>query len=265
MARPVAAAAPLLLGPLSLAPLRLCGVGAQVGPGFQLRQPQDKEWVTAGGTLTLTCTTSGDGPAGPVKWLKGWGSGNVTVYEQTGSFPRVTRAVNGSNTDWTIRIRDIQPEDSGTYYCVKFSKSLHGDEVFQRGGGTEVLLYETSLVPGMVAAAVVLCFLLLLGLFVAVFMYRRKCRGETERRRLAKLVAVGSFSPPALRCCAGTPPSTTSEVLDAETSGRPSQQSSKEDNEIHYADLQPLPAAPRHGRSPGAACSEYASITVAAK
>lgn len=43
------------------------------------------------------------------------------------------------------------------------------------------------------------------------------------------------------------------------------QQSSKEDNEIHYADLQPLPAAPRRGRSPGTACSEYASIRVAAK
>lgn len=43
------------------------------------------------------------------------------------------------------------------------------------------------------------------------------------------------------------------------------QQSSKEDNDIHYADLQPLPAAPWHGRSPGTACSEYASVRVAAK
>lgn len=43
------------------------------------------------------------------------------------------------------------------------------------------------------------------------------------------------------------------------------QQSSKQDDNIHYADLQPLPAALRHGRSPGAACSEYASVVVAAK
>lgn len=43
------------------------------------------------------------------------------------------------------------------------------------------------------------------------------------------------------------------------------QQSSKEDNDIHYADLQPLPTAPRHSRTPGTACSEYASIRVAAK
>jgi len=43
------------------------------------------------------------------------------------------------------------------------------------------------------------------------------------------------------------------------------QQRGEEDGDIHYADLQPLPAAPRHGRSAGAACSEYASVRVAAK
>ncbi|NXH71538.1 SHPS1 phosphatase, partial [Hydrobates tethys] len=237
---------------------------AQAGRGFELHQPQDKVPVTAGETLTLICTTSGDGPLGPVKWLKGWGSGNKTVYDQKGSFPRVTRAVSGSNTDFSIHIRDVQPEDAGTYYCVKFSKSVSGVEVFQRGRGTVVSLHEMTLVPSMVAAAVVLCFLLLLGLFVAFCMYRRKRRGEAESQCLARPAAVGSFLPIPLQCCAGTP-GTPSKVLDAETSHLPSQQSSKEDNDIHYADLQPLPVAPWHGRSPGAACSEYASVRVAAK
>ncbi|XP_010283892.1 PREDICTED: signal-regulatory protein beta-1-like [Phaethon lepturus] len=223
---------------------RALGAGAQAGRTFELQQPQDKVSVAAGETLTLTCTTSGDGPPGAVKWLKGWGSGNETVYDQTGSFPRVTRAVAESNTDFSIHIRDVRPEDAGTYYCVKFRKSLSGaDEVFRRGNGTEVSLH----------------------------------------------VAMGSLSPIPLRCCAGTP----SEVLGAETSYLPSRggmsheygeehpvpmprltgtlqgsgakQSSKEDDDIHYADLQPLPVAPRHSRSPGAACSEYASIRVAAK
>ncbi|NXN41651.1 SHPS1 phosphatase, partial [Rhinoptilus africanus] len=237
---------------------------AQVNQDFQLQQPQEKVSVTVGGTLTLTCTTSGNGPAGPVKWLKGWGSGNQTVYEQTGSFPRVTREVNESNTDFTIHIRDVQPEDAGTYYCVKFRKSLSGDEVFQHGKGTEVSVHETTLLPSMVAAAVVLC-LLLLGFIVALCMYRRKHRGEADGQCLAGPAAVGTFSPIPLRCCAGTPSTLSSEVLDAESSHLPSQQSSKEDNYIHYADLQPLPAAPRHVRSPGTACSEYASIRVAAK
>ncbi|NXK15896.1 SIRBL protein, partial [Arenaria interpres] len=106
---------------------------------FQLRQPQDKVSVKAGETLTLTCTVSPGGPPGPVKWLKGWGSENQTIYEQTGSFPRVTRMANGSDTNFTIHIRDVQPEDAGTYYCAKFRKSVpDGVELLQRGNGTEV-------------------------------------------------------------------------------------------------------------------------------
>ncbi|NWQ90505.1 SIRPD protein, partial [Burhinus bistriatus] len=236
----------------------------QMTRGFQLQQPQDKVSVTLGKMLTLTCTTSGDGPPGPVRWLKGWGSENQTIYNQTGSFPRVTRAADGSNTDFTIHIRDVQLEDAGTYYCVKFSRSLVGDEVFQHGKGTEVSVHETTLVPSMVAAAVVLCFLLLLGLFVALCMYRRKHRGEAETQCLAGPAAMGSFSPVPLRCCAGTP-STPRFVPTASSFCTPRRQSSKEDNYIHYADLQPLPMAPRHIRSPGAACSEYASVRVAAK
>ncbi|NWU57715.1 SHPS1 phosphatase, partial [Dromas ardeola] len=117
--------------------------------GFELQQPQDKVSVTAGETLTLNCTTLGDVPAGPVKWLKGWGGGNQTIYDQTGSFPRVTREVDESNTDFTIHIRDVQPEDAGTYYCVKFRKSLSGDEVFQRGKGTEVSVRAKPTAPVM--------------------------------------------------------------------------------------------------------------------
>ncbi|NXE12071.1 SHPS1 phosphatase, partial [Lophotis ruficrista] len=230
--------------------------GAQEDQGFQLLQPQGKVLVRQGETLTLTCTVSGSTPAGPVRWLKGWGSGNKTIYDQRGSFPRVTRVVHGSDTDFSIRMRDAQPEDAGTYYCVKFSKAEEGDEVFRHGKGTEVSLYESAPVPGMVAAAVVLCFLLLLSLSIALCMYRRKRRGEAESQGLAMGIP--------LRCCARTPGS-PSKVLDAETSHLPSQRSSKEEKELHYADLQPLPAAPRHGRSAGAACSEYASIRVAAK
>ncbi|KAM7038365.1 tyrosine-protein phosphatase non-receptor type substrate 1-like isoform 2-T2 [Acridotheres tristis] len=112
------------------------GVGAQE---FWLQQPQDKVSVAAGETLTLICTTSGTPVAGPVRWLKGWGSGNKTIYDQKESLPRVMRALNGSDTDFTIHIRNVQPEDMGTYYCVKFRKwYTNQDEVFQRGSGTEV-------------------------------------------------------------------------------------------------------------------------------
>ncbi|NXY00607.1 SHPS1 phosphatase, partial [Centropus bengalensis] len=210
---------------------------AQAAQGFELWQPQDPVTVAAGETLSLTCTVFGDGPAGPVKWLKGRDSGEEIIYDQTSPFPRVTRAVNGSNTDFTIHIRDVVPEDAGTYYCVKFRRELRGDMEFRRGKGTEVFVRETALIPGMVAAAVVLSLLLLLGLLVALYMYRRKRKGQSQ---------APSFSPLPLRCCAGTP-STSSASLHPLCA--PLQQSSKEDKEIHYADLQPLPTAPRHSRS----------------
>ncbi|NXR41334.1 SHPS1 phosphatase, partial [Zosterops hypoxanthus] len=110
------------------------------GQGFSLQQPQNKVLVAAGETITLNCTTSGIPGPGPMKWLKGWGSENKTIYDQRGySLPRVTRAVPPSNTDFTIQIRNAQPEDMGTYYCVKFAKSDSGvDEVSQRGRGTQV-------------------------------------------------------------------------------------------------------------------------------
>ncbi|NXS92318.1 SHPS1 phosphatase, partial [Jacana jacana] len=238
---------------------------AQAATSFELRQPQHKVSVTVGKTLTLTCTTSSNGPAGPVKWLKGWGTGNQTIYDQTSFFPRVTRAVNGSDTDFTIHIRDVQLEDAGTYYCVKFQTLLNGIEVFQHGKGTVVSVYKTNLVPSMVATAVVLFSLLLLSLLVALCMYRRKHRGEAESQCWAGPVAMGSFSPVPLRCCPRTPSTPSSEVLDAESSHPPNQQSSKEDNYIHYADLQPLSGALQHVRSPSAACSEYATIRAAAK
>ncbi|NXV71782.1 SIRB1 protein, partial [Atlantisia rogersi] len=231
--------------------------------GFKVEQPQGTVKVTAGETITLTCTVSGDRPViGPVKWLKGWGSGNETVYADKGSFPRVTRAESESNTDFSISISNAQPGDDGIYYCVKFRRTATDDvgEVFQRGKGTKVSLDGSALVPIMVSAAVLL-FLLLV--FCIVFcMYRRKHR-DKAKRPCPDSPAVGNLSPiPKLRETNSTP---SSKVLDAETSHQPSQQSSKEDNDIQYADLQLLPQAARHGRSPGAACSEYASIMVAAK
>ncbi|XP_021383018.2 tyrosine-protein phosphatase non-receptor type substrate 1 isoform X2 [Lonchura striata] len=130
--------------------LALPGVCAQAGQAFQLQQPQDKVTVEAGETLTLNCTTSGIAGPGPVMWLKGWGSENKTVYDQNKQDPssRVTRVVDKSDTDFTIHIRNVQPEDTGSYYCVKFVKGDTGDdEVFQHGRGTEVSVQAKPSLP----------------------------------------------------------------------------------------------------------------------
>ncbi|XP_032054447.1 tyrosine-protein phosphatase non-receptor type substrate 1-like [Aythya fuligula] len=118
------------------------GADAQAGQGFELQQPQKEVSVRVGETLTLSCTVTGWGPIGPVKWLKGWGSGNETIYDlKDPSSSRGTRAVDESNTDFTILIRDVRPEDAGTYYCVKFRKTPTGDDVlYRRGEGTVVVV-----------------------------------------------------------------------------------------------------------------------------
>ncbi|KAM7150981.1 tyrosine-protein phosphatase non-receptor type substrate 1-like [Macrochelys suwanniensis] len=114
------------------------GAGAQEFPDFQLLQPEGAVSVSAGETLTLTCSVTGLAPVGPVKWFKGSGSGRQLVYATTGSFPRVTRAVNGADTDFTIRISDTRPEDAGIYHCVKFRKGSGADEEFRSGAGMAV-------------------------------------------------------------------------------------------------------------------------------
>ncbi|XP_065610587.1 tyrosine-protein phosphatase non-receptor type substrate 1-like [Cyrtonyx montezumae] len=126
------------------------GVSAQSYTDFKLLQPQGPVVVTTRETLTLNCTTSESGPVGPVKWLKGWGSSEETIFDQKGSFPpRVMRAVNESSTDFTIRIRDVRIEDAGTYHCVKFRKGTFGDVLFQHGEGTEVLVHARPSEPAM--------------------------------------------------------------------------------------------------------------------
>ncbi|XP_059337060.1 tyrosine-protein phosphatase non-receptor type substrate 1-like isoform X2 [Ammospiza nelsoni] len=134
--------------------LALPGVDAQAGQDFALQQPQAKVTVTAGDNLTLICTTSGAAGPGPVMWLKGLGSGNKTVYDPNNRDPssRVTEAVRESDTNFTIHIRNVQPEDMGTYYCVKFVKNAFAaDEFFRHGSGTEVTVQakpSTPLVSG---------------------------------------------------------------------------------------------------------------------
>ncbi|XP_068556949.1 tyrosine-protein phosphatase non-receptor type substrate 1-like isoform X2 [Anas acuta] len=116
--------------------------GADAQAGFQLHQPQKEVSVRVGETLTLICTATAGGSVGPVKWLKGWGSGSETIFDQKDpSSSRGTIAVNESNTNFTILISDVRPEDAGTYYCVKFRKGPTGnDELYRRGNGTVVFV-----------------------------------------------------------------------------------------------------------------------------
>ncbi|CAM5095428.1 unnamed protein product [Natator depressus] len=131
---------------LLLALLGRPGAGAEE---FQLLQPQGAVSVSAGETLTLTCFVTGLAPVGPVNWFKGSGGGRQLVYAERGSFPRVTRAVSGSDTDFTIRISDTRPADAGTYRCVKFKRGSGADEEFRSGAGTAVTVSASPSAPSV--------------------------------------------------------------------------------------------------------------------
>ncbi|CAI5778498.1 signalbeta-1-likeregulatory phosphatase non-receptor type substrate 1-like [Podarcis lilfordi] len=131
-------------------------LGAQ-GQDFEVLQPPGPLCVSVGETLTLTCTVSGTGPPGGVKWHKGLGRNQPTIYSERAPYPsRVTRVVLGSETDFTIRISNIRPEDAGTYYCVKYRAGAQETE-FKSGVGTEVSVIDHSL----------LSFNLFIGLILA--------------------------------------------------------------------------------------------------
>uniref|UniRef100_A0A670I471 Ig-like domain-containing protein n=1 Tax=Podarcis muralis TaxID=64176 RepID=A0A670I471_PODMU len=118
------------------------------GQDLEVLQPPGALSVSAGETLTLTCTVRGTGPPGGVKWHKG-SDRKQPIYSERGQYPsRVTRVVAGSQTDFSIRISNIRPEDAGTFYCVKYRAGSQETE-FKSGVGTEVSVIATPSQPSI--------------------------------------------------------------------------------------------------------------------
>ncbi|KAI5770395.1 SIRPB1 [Gulo gulo luscus] len=119
---------------------RLIGVAGEAG--LQVIQPDKSVSVAAGQTATLHCTVTSLSPIGPTQWFRGTGPGRELIFSYKGGhFPRVTNvsdATRRNNTDFSIRISNITPADTGTYYCVKFEKGTPDDVEFKSGPGTQV-------------------------------------------------------------------------------------------------------------------------------
>ncbi|CAM4546501.1 unnamed protein product [Lepidochelys kempii] len=226
--------------------------GAGGAEEFQLLQPQDPVWVSAGENLTLTCSVTGLAPAGPVKWFKGSGGDRQLVYAQAGSFPRVTRAVRGSDTDFTIRISDTRPADAGTYHCVKFKKvsgareedkkGSGSDEEIRSGAGTAVtvsgFIFPDRHQVAVSAAAGAVCVLLVVLVLVSTYFFVRKKRGE---------------------CNIST---SLSQTPFPDTTRTQSQPSDDKDPDVLYADLQHPARLQQPKQSAPEEHSEYAAIKV---
>ncbi|KAM9682208.1 tyrosine-protein phosphatase non-receptor type substrate 1 isoform 3-T7 [Dama dama] len=116
--------------------------GAAGDGELQVIQPERSVSVAAGETATLNCTVTSLSPVGPIKWFRGTGPGREFIYSQKEApFPRVTNVSDNTkrnNMDFSIRISNITPADTGVYYCVKFRKGEQGDVEFKSGPGTHL-------------------------------------------------------------------------------------------------------------------------------
>ncbi|XP_072592306.1 signal-regulatory protein beta-1-like [Vulpes vulpes] len=108
---------------------------------LQVIQPEKSVSVAAGQTATLRCTLTSMLPTGTVKWFRGTGPGRQLIFSfKGGHFPRITNlsdVTKRNNMDFSIRINNITPTDTGTYYCVKCQKGKP-DVEFKSGPGTQV-------------------------------------------------------------------------------------------------------------------------------
>ncbi|KAM5219963.1 signal-regulatory protein beta-1-like isoform 4-T4 [Hipposideros larvatus] len=122
--------------------LGLTGVAGE--KELQVIQPERSVSIATGETATLLCTVTSVYPVGPMRWFRGTGPGRELIYSFKGSeathFPRVTNVADltrRNTMDCSIRIINISPADSGTYYCVKFKKD-NDDMEFKSGAGTRL-------------------------------------------------------------------------------------------------------------------------------
>ncbi|XP_029143026.1 tyrosine-protein phosphatase non-receptor type substrate 1-like, partial [Protobothrops mucrosquamatus] len=119
-------------------------VSVVTGEKMEVTQLPETVSVKAGDSLTLKCTLIGANLPGGVRWFKGLDRNQPPIYsDKQGISNRGVRLVPGSNTEFSINIPNIRPEDAGTYYCVKFRAGFPERELAW-GKGTQVFVIEIT-------------------------------------------------------------------------------------------------------------------------
>nr|XP_042126730.1 tyrosine-protein phosphatase non-receptor type substrate 1-like [Peromyscus maniculatus bairdii] len=154
-------------------------LGGDNRENLKVIQPEKSVSVFAGASATLNCTVTSLFPVGPVKWFRGTGQSRYLIYSFTGEkFPRVTYVkdpTKRNNLDFSIRISNVTPADSGTYYCVKINRA-DSDNELQSGGGTylNVLELKTSDNAEVLVAVLLAPKLLLVIGAIAIYMHKKQ-------------------------------------------------------------------------------------------
>ncbi|XP_036035764.1 signal-regulatory protein beta-2-like [Onychomys torridus] len=154
-------------------------LGAATLKELKVIQPEKSVSVSAGDSATLNCTVTSMLPVGPMMWFRGAGQSRRLIYSFTGEkFPRVTGVADTSkrnNLDFSIRISNVTPADSGTYYCVKINRA-DTDKELRSGGGTVLYVLElktSDTAEILVALLLGPKLLLVIGAF-AVYMHKKQ-------------------------------------------------------------------------------------------
>ncbi|XP_076419957.1 signal-regulatory protein beta-1-like isoform X5 [Peromyscus maniculatus bairdii] len=157
--------------------LRLTGADTQ--KVLKVIQPEKSVSVAAGDSATLNCTVTSLFPVGPIKWFRGTGQSRHLIYSFAGEkFPRVTYVkdpTKRNNLDFSIRISNVTPTDSGTYYCVKIDRTDSDKELRSEGGTVLYVLGLKTSDTAEVLVAVLLGpkLLLVIGAF-AIYMHKKQ-------------------------------------------------------------------------------------------
>ncbi|XP_013928228.1 PREDICTED: signal-regulatory protein beta-1 isoform 3-like [Thamnophis sirtalis] len=107
------------------------------GQNVEVAQLPESISVKAGETITLKCTVAGGNLPGGVRWYKGTDRNQPVYSDKQGTSNQGVRVIPGSNTDFSIKIQNVRPEDAGTYYCGKVKAGLQ-ESVLALGNGTLV-------------------------------------------------------------------------------------------------------------------------------
>ncbi|XP_077623117.1 tyrosine-protein phosphatase non-receptor type substrate 1-like isoform X2 [Crocuta crocuta] len=186
--------APGRLGPLLCLLLATSCVWTGVAGEAELQviQPERSVSVAAGEAATLRCTLTSLLPIGKVEWFRGTGPDRELIFSFKGGDHPPPRVINvadttrRNNTDFSIRISNITPADTGTYYCVKFQKGTP-DVEFKSGPGTQVTVSDKNESQTIFIVVGVVCALLVALLIAALYLLRirqKKAKGSTSSTRL---------------------------------------------------------------------------------
>ncbi|KAK1150592.1 tyrosine-protein phosphatase non-receptor type substrate 1-like [Acipenser oxyrinchus oxyrinchus] len=102
-------------------------LSVQTLPPLIITQDPDSVTGTEEGEVTLPCTLSRVGAAGPVRWYRDTDRGREYLYSAAApppnerNDPRVSRVYPMNPTDFSIRIVRLTVNDSGRYHCDKYS------------------------------------------------------------------------------------------------------------------------------------------------